>query len=158
MICKIEQKQSRTSSVEHIPSQFWFSQFCMKICRIQHSKHQHHGSGDHPGHHLPGGLDHTSRVGRHKQSASHSPNQGPGARPAAQACALTGNRTCDFWVYRPVLSPLNYTGQGTILFVLQNWIVYKTGRPGVNISSPSPFCNDCSSCLTVGGNGMTLYS
>ena len=35
-----------------------------------------------------------------------------GTWPATQACALTGNRTGDPLVRRPVLNPLSYTGQG----------------------------------------------
>ena len=34
----------------------------------------------------------------------------------AQACALTGNRTCDPLVHRPELSPLSHTSQGGIQF------------------------------------------
>ena len=38
---------------------------------------------------------------------------------AAQACALTGNRTCDLPVHRPVLNPLSHTSQGiTILLTI----------------------------------------
>ena len=35
-----------------------------------------------------------------------------GTWPATQACALTGNRTCDLMVHRPVLIPLSQTSQG----------------------------------------------
>ena len=36
-----------------------------------------------------------------------------GTRPATQACALTGNRTSDPLVHRPVLNPLSHhTSQG----------------------------------------------
>ena len=34
-----------------------------------------------------------------------------GTWPATQACALTGNRTCDPLVHRPALSPLSHTSQ-----------------------------------------------
>ena len=34
--------------------------------------------------------------------------------PITRACALTGNRTCDFLVYRPALSPLTHTSQGSL--------------------------------------------
>ena len=34
-----------------------------------------------------------------------------GTWPATQACALTGNRTRDPLVHRPVLNPLSYTSQ-----------------------------------------------
>ena len=36
-----------------------------------------------------------------------------GAWPTTQACALTGNGTCDPLVHRPVLSPLSYASQGS---------------------------------------------
>ena len=36
-----------------------------------------------------------------------------GSWPAAQACALTGNRTSDPVVHRLVLNPLSLTGQGS---------------------------------------------
>ena len=36
----------------------------------------------------------------------------PGTWPATQACALTGNRTGDPLVHRPVLNPLSHTSQG----------------------------------------------
>ena len=35
-----------------------------------------------------------------------------GTWPATQACTLTGNRTSDPLVHRPVLSPLSHTSQG----------------------------------------------
>ena len=35
-----------------------------------------------------------------------------GTCPPTQACALTGNRTCDLLVRRPMLNPLSYTSQG----------------------------------------------
>ena len=35
-----------------------------------------------------------------------------GTWPAPQACALTGNRTSDPLVCRPVLNPLSHTSQG----------------------------------------------
>ena len=37
-----------------------------------------------------------------------------GTWPATQACALTGNRTGDPLLHRPVLNPLSYTSQGNI--------------------------------------------
>ena len=33
-----------------------------------------------------------------------------------QACALTGNQTCDLLVCRPALNPLSHTSQGTVFF------------------------------------------
>ena len=39
-----------------------------------------------------------------------------GAWPTTQACALTGNWTCDLLVCRPGLNPLSITSQGTIYF------------------------------------------
>ena len=35
-----------------------------------------------------------------------------GTRSTTQACALTGNQTCNLFVHRPALSPLSYTSQG----------------------------------------------
>ena len=35
--------------------------------------------------------------------------------PVTQACALTGNRTRDPLVHRPVLNPLSYTSQGMLV-------------------------------------------
>ena len=43
--------------------------------------------------------------------ASHVPPTGDLA--ATQACALTGNRTSNTLVHRPVFNPLSYTSQGT---------------------------------------------
>ena len=37
-----------------------------------------------------------------------------GTRPATQACALTGNRTCDPLVHRSVPNPLSHTSQGPL--------------------------------------------
>ena len=37
----------------------------------------------------------------------------PGAWPATQACALTGNQTGDLLVHRLVLNPLSHTSQGS---------------------------------------------
>ena len=37
-----------------------------------------------------------------------------GTWPATQACALTGNRTGDPLVHRPVLNPPSHTSQGTV--------------------------------------------
>ena len=44
-----------------------------------------------------------------------------GTWPATQACALTGSRTGDPLVHRPVLSPLSHTSQGYILVVILIW-------------------------------------
>ena len=41
-----------------------------------------------------------------------------GTSPATQACALTGNQTSSSLVHRPVLNPLNHTGQGPFFFLL----------------------------------------
>ena len=38
-----------------------------------------------------------------------------GTWPAAQACALTGNRTSDLLVHRPALNPLSHTSQGSFV-------------------------------------------
>ena len=40
-----------------------------------------------------------------------------GTWPATQACALTGNQTCDSLVCRPVLNPLSYTSQVTNIYI-----------------------------------------
>ena len=40
-----------------------------------------------------------------------------GTWPATQACALTGNRTCNPLVCRPGLNPLSYMGQGFLPFM-----------------------------------------
>ena len=40
-----------------------------------------------------------------------------GTWPATQACALTGNQTCDLLVYRLALSPLSHTSQGSHTFL-----------------------------------------
>ena len=37
-----------------------------------------------------------------------------GTWPTTQACALSGNPTCNFLVHRPVLSPLSHIRQGDI--------------------------------------------
>ena len=42
------------------------------------------------------------------------------SQTATQACALTGNRTCNLVVHRPVLSPLSHTSQGWFS-VLPRW-------------------------------------
>ena len=41
-----------------------------------------------------------------------------GTWPKTQACALTGNRTCNLSVLRPALSPLNHTSQGKWLILV----------------------------------------
>ena len=46
--------------------------------------------------------------------ASHAPLMG--TWPASQACALTGNRTSDLLVHRPVLNSLSHTSQGSADF------------------------------------------
>ena len=45
---------------------------------------------------------------------SCAPYWGPGLQP--RHVPLTGNRTCDPLVRRPVLSPLSHTSQGKIIF------------------------------------------
>ena len=40
-----------------------------------------------------------------------------GTWPATEACALTGNRTSDPLVHRPVLNPLSHTSQGNTTFL-----------------------------------------
>ena len=39
-----------------------------------------------------------------------------GTWPTTQACALTGNRTSDLSICRPVLNPLSHTSQGFLIF------------------------------------------
>ena len=46
-----------------------------------------------------------------------------GTWPTTHTCALTGNRTGDLSVCRPVLSPLSHTSQGGMEF-LNNAIVF----------------------------------
>ena len=41
-----------------------------------------------------------------------------GTWPATRACALTRNQTGDPLVYKPALSPLNYTSQGPLLIFI----------------------------------------
>ena len=50
---------------------------------------------------------------RHKRCIDWLPLARPqlGTQPAAQACALTGNRTGDLSIHRPALNPLRYTSQ-----------------------------------------------
>ena len=36
----------------------------------------------------------------------------PGTEPASQACALTGNRTGDLWLWGMMPDQLSHTGQG----------------------------------------------
>ena len=40
-----------------------------------------------------------------------------GTWPVTQACALTGNQTCDPLVCRPALNPLSSGSQGYIFFI-----------------------------------------
>ena len=47
-----------------------------------------------------------------------------GTWPAIQACALSGNHTCDPLVCRPTLNPLRHTSQG--------WMVLVVGDGGRN--------------------------
>ena len=47
--------------------------------------------------------------------------------PRTQACALTGNRTGDFLVHRPVLNPLSHTNQGS-----------SEPLKSLNLSNPTP--------------------
>ena len=44
-----------------------------------------------------------------------------GTWPATQACALTGNRTGDPTVCRPVLNPLSHISQGYIIRLIKLW-------------------------------------
>ena len=44
----------------------------------------------------------------------------PGTWPATQACAPTGNRTCDLLVHRPALNPLSHTNQGFFLLIIES--------------------------------------
>ena len=48
--------------------------------------------------------------------ASYMPPMG--TWPATQACALTGNQTCNPLLHRPILNPLSYNSQG------KNWHSY----------------------------------
>ena len=45
-----------------------------------------------------------------------------GTSPATQACALTGNWTCDPLVCRWALNPLSHTSQGQNLFLLNDFL------------------------------------
>ena len=57
-----------------------------------------------------GGREEQEGEKRQCAVASHAPLLG--TWPATQACALTGNRTSDLLVCRPVLNPLSHTSQG----------------------------------------------
>ena len=52
-----------------------------------------------------------------------------GTWPAAQACALTGNRTGDSLVCRLALSPLSHTGQGDLIMFYGYTNLKMVGRP-----------------------------
>ena len=41
-----------------------------------------------------------------------------GPWPTAQACALTGNQTSDFSIYRPAFYPLTYISQGDMYTII----------------------------------------
>ena len=83
-----------------------------------------------------------------------------GTWPATQACALTGNRTGNPLIYRPMLSPLSYTSQGYIINFLR-WGIYVLGgdadaQAGSGTSAlevPGPRANStpCSGCLLDDG-------
>ena len=60
-----------------------------------------------------------------------------GSWPATQACALTGNRTDNPMVYRPVLSLLSSTSQGTTV----NFVCSQ-----VSCTSGPFFLSTCSEC------------
>ena len=66
-----------------------------------------------------------------------------GTWPATQAHALTGNRTGDPSVHRPMLNPLSYTSQGSFLNILKEkdgfivWYVCRSGGHLVTILSLS---------------------
>ena len=45
-----------------------------------------------------------------------------GTWPTTQACALTGNQTCDPLLCSSVLNPLSHTGQGRAFFINMNQI------------------------------------
>ena len=47
-----------------------------------------------------------------------------GTWPATQACALTGNRTGDPLVRRPVLNPLSHTSQARFNFLIQFFNIF----------------------------------
>ena len=48
-----------------------------------------------------------------------------GTWPTTQACALTGNQTCDPLVHRPTLNLLSHTSQGaTCVSIVRSWIVH----------------------------------
>ena len=51
-----------------------------------------------------------------------------GTWPAIQACALTGNRTGDPLVRRPVLNPLSHTSQGRSISLYPGW-THKPWQP-----------------------------
>ena len=51
----------------------------------------------------------------------------PGTWPTTQSCALTGNRTSNLLVYRPMLSPLSYTSQGLLFFIFKTIFLFYEG-------------------------------
>ena len=51
-----------------------------------------------------------------------------GTWPATQACALTGNRTCDLMVHNPALGPLSHTSQGKISSLSKVVLVFGKAR------------------------------
>ena len=47
-----------------------------------------------------------------------------GTWPETQACALTGNRTCDPLLHRPALNPLSHTSPGSVSLVFNISLVF----------------------------------
>ena len=52
-----------------------------------------------------------------------------GTWTATQPCALTGNRTCDFSVCRPMLNPLSHPSQGLSSNFLSTWYRWDLRQP-----------------------------
>ena len=65
------------------------------------------------------------KKGKEKCSLAHPPL---GISPTTQACALTGYRTCDPLVHRPVLNPLSHTSQGLL------WVMFRSGNITCTVS------------------------
>ena len=65
---------------------------------------------------------------------SREPNWGTWA--TTQACALTGNRTCDLLVCRKVLNALIHTSQGKPWASLASWCIYLSPEVSFSLSNP----------------------
>ena len=58
-----------------------------------------------------------------------------GTWPATQACALTGNRTCNLSVCRPALNPLSHTIQGEVLTLYMAQEIIQNPPPAYSLAS-----------------------